>query len=240
MTTYSYTITPSTTDIIQLCDEIEKNLGVKLYKTVSTDIISGSVAIYDTNLDVILNDILSVADKATLDGIISAHVKLNIDINILEYGVYRDQLKAQMVPIWGQLSFSIRQTCVKHYCYPVAITQTEWTTYYTDVEHENNWNVIVNKCRDYRLTRLYAAFAKLSFACTTNQVAVIYLNTKAMCIDYYYGNMPHLVLWISNGTYPALGIDYSTTGFAQMGGYTTALRDQLIDIINNGNYQYKP
>jgi hypothetical protein len=161
------------------------------------------------------------------------------EINRYDYDVLRTTYKTLYNPIWSGLTFDDRQLLVKHYCYPPEITQDEWFTYYTDAEHYNNWNTLVIRTRDQsRLIRLFSAFARISYELTTAQTAVIYMTSKVYCIDYYYGNLPHLVLWISNGYYPALGIDFRAHGFAQMDGYSDGLRDRLLDIINNGNYIY--
>lgn len=154
----------------------------------------------------------------------------------IEYGVYRDSLKTLFVPNWVNLTFDEKKLCVKEFCYPSDITNEEWLTYYSFSEHESNWLPLVISCREYRQKRLFAAFTKLTYYCTVSQTAVIYMTVKTMCIDYYYGNLPHLVLWISNGSYPALGVDFTNSGFAQASGYTTQLRDSLLDIFINGNY----
>ncbi len=158
-------------------------------------------------------------------------------LNRYDYDVLRTTYKALYNPIWTGLTFEERQFLVKNYCYPTDITNEEWLAYYTDEEHFLNWKELLIITRDdARLLRLFAAFSRISYECTQAQVAVIYLTTRQYCIDYYYGNLPHLVLWISNGTYPALGIDFSSHGFMQMSGYSDGLRDRLLNIIVNGNY----
>jgi hypothetical protein len=195
---------------------------------------SGSIKNYflvPDNYDFVANLSIDVTSISALE--------VFVDRKEIEYGVFRDTINNIYVPNWATTSFSDKKLCVKHYKYPSSISQTEFDTYYTLSEHENNWNLIVSRSRDYRMDRLYALFAKITYRCTSNQVVVIYLSTKAYCFDYYYANLPHLLLWISNGSYPALGIDFTTNGFAQSSGYTVDIKNELLDIILNGNYKYK-
>lgn len=158
--------------------------------------------------------------------------------DLLEYGVFRDTLMLLFIPIWNDLQLDERRICIKYYKYPPSITQLEFDSYYTSTEHENNWNSITRTTRDrVRIKRLFAAFSKISFHLTQAQVATIYLVTKQLCVDYYYGNIPNLVCWVTNTVSP-LGPDYTSNGFAQMSGYSTSLRDEILDIIINGNYIY--
>lgn len=159
-------------------------------------------------------------------------------VGVFDYGVFRDSLSSNIVPNWADLTFDDKRNCAKHYRYPSDISQDEWLTYFTEVEHEANWNETVSRTRDdVRLQRLFAAFQKVSYRLTQGQVATVYMTTKNMCYDYYYANLPHLILWITNGAYPAMGINYTNNGFAQMSGYTQSLMLELVDIINNGNYK---
>lgn len=159
------------------------------------------------------------------------------DMNRYDSSVFRDSIRDNIVPNWNSLSFDVKKECVRYYRYPTDISQEEWDSYFTASEHEYNWNVIVNDTRDCRLSRLFAAFQKISYLCTEVQVMMIYLAVKEMCYDYCYANLPHLLLWIQNASYPELGIDYTNAGLANMSGYTTLLRDSLLDILVNGNYQ---
>jgi hypothetical protein len=156
----------------------------------------------------------------------------------IEYGVFRASLTNLFIPIWNSLSFDEKKVCVKHYKYPLEITQDEFNSYFSTADHENNWNSVTFKTREMvRMKRLFAAFSKISYALSSAQVAAIYLTVKPLCFDYYYANIPNLMCWISNSVSP-LGNDYTSAGFAQMSGYTTTLRDELLDILNNGNYIY--
>lgn len=153
-----------------------------------------------------------------------------------DYGVFRDSLRDILVTDWGALMYEDRKKCVQHYRYPADISQGEWDTYFTEAEHERNWSILTARTRAVRLSRLFAAFQKISYRLPETYVGMIYMTTKEMCYDYYYANLPHVILWLQNGSYPALGIDYTSNGFAQMPGYSVELMYELLDIFVNGNY----
>ena len=156
---------------------------------------------------------------------------------VFDYGIFRDSIRNILIPQWAELLYADRKKCVQHYRYPTNISQAEFDNYFTAAEHEKNWSVLTTKTRAVRLQRLFAAFQKISYRLPEAQVAVIYMVTKNMCYDYYYANLPHIMLWLQNGSYPALGINYTTNGFAQMAGYSTSLMYELLDIFANGNYE---
>lgn len=175
------------------------------------------------------------AGNAAIDITSPSSLELFTESGKLEYGVFRDSLTNLFIPIWTDLSLDEKTICVKHYKYPPTISQGEFDSYFPPATHENNWNALTKASRDIRLKRLFAAFSKISYDLTSAQVAAIYLTTKNLCFDYYYANIPNLVCWITNAQSP-LGPNYTSAGLAQMSGYTTTLRDQLLDILINGNY----
>lgn len=154
-----------------------------------------------------------------------------------DYNVFRDSIKTNLIPNWANLLYEDRKKCILHFKYPTNISQTEFDGYFLQNDHESNWNVLTARSRVVRLQRLYAAFNKISYALPEMAVALIYMKTKDMCYDYYYANLPNVILWLQNGKYPALGIDFTNNGFAQQPGYSIKLMYELLDIFGNGNYQ---
>ncbi len=154
-----------------------------------------------------------------------------------DYGVFRDSLQEIVILDWGALSFEERRKCIKHYKYPASISQEEFNSYFSESEHERNWNILTVKTRAVRLQRLFAAFQKISYRLNAAQVATIYMVTKNMCYDYYYASLPHVIYWVQNGAYPPLGINFTSNGFAQQGGFSTSVMNELLDIFVNGNYE---
>jgi hypothetical protein len=154
-----------------------------------------------------------------------------------DYGIFRDSIQNNLVPNWANLLFEDRRKCVQHYKYPANLDPGEWGTYFSDADHQKNWNLLTANIRETRRQRLFASFNKISYRLTTMQVATIYMTTKQLLVDYYYANLPHILYWVQNGTYAPMGLNYTTNGFAQMSGYTTSLRDEILDILINGNYE---
>ena len=186
--------------------------------------------------DVTSEEILDIFNNNVNINYVQGWEKL-INKNGKDYGYMRDYAKNYFVPSWSGLTFDDRKILIKYFIYPTDISLEEWNSYYSESVNFNNWQTLTQTTRDdVRLKRLYAAFARISYDCTTTQVAVIYLATKPYCIDYWMANLPHLILWITNGSFPALGIDFTTNGFAQMSGYSTDLKNKLLDILVNGNY----
>ena len=155
-----------------------------------------------------------------------------------DYQVFRDSLQNNLIPNWANILYTDRKRCVQHYKYPANISDDEYNSYFSPTDMEANWNMVCVNTRTVRLERLFAAFQKISYVLTTTQVAMIYMTTKQMLIDYYYGNLPHVIFWIQNGAYPPLGINFTTNGFQQISGYSPQLEAELLDILVNGNYIY--
>jgi hypothetical protein len=209
---------------------VKKNIASNYGTSISESINRGDYYLAPNNYDFSVSNVTDVTTPELLE--------IFYEKSLIEYGVFRDSLVSIFIPIWNSLSFDSRKTCVKHYRYPANISQDEWNSYFSGSDQEMNWNDVCVKTRDMRLTRLFAAFQKISYNLTTTQTALIYMTTKAYCVDYYYANLPHVIFWLQNGTYSPLGIDFTTNGFAQASGYSTALRDELLDILINGNYVY--
>jgi len=157
--------------------------------------------------------------------------------NAFDFGVFRDSLQNNVIPQWANILWEDRKKCVQYYKYPANLTPGEFESYFTPDEHQNNWNILTANVRETRRQRLFAAFNKISYEISMNNVAIIYMTTKTMLMDYYYANLPHIIFWVQNGAYPPLGIDYTNNGFAQMPGYSVMLKNSILDIINNGNYE---
>ena len=153
-----------------------------------------------------------------------------------DYGVFRDSLRDNMVPQWANMMYDDRKKCVQHYRYPADLDPGEFASYFSEADHEKNWGILAAKTRATRLQRLFAAFHKISYRMTETQVAIVYMTSKQMLVDYYYANLPHILFWVQNGSYPPLGIDYTTHGMAQMSGFTQSLMYEILDILVNGNY----
>jgi hypothetical protein len=203
--------------MIPLPDAITKSDVITNYKLVPDD--------YD-----FLNS--GFEDKTTLTNLLYFYEDLYFD-----YISLRDYIKTNIVPNWTSLTFEDKKKITQLYCYPANITSEELLTYWTVDEQEAMWNEITIKTRNTRQTRLFAAFQKISYELTELQVASIYLTTKQYCIDFWFAKLPTLINWISNLPNPISQENFTNNGFAQMSGYSTKLKNDLLDILVNGNYK---
>jgi hypothetical protein len=160
-------------------------------------------------------------------------------VNQLEFGVFKASLTGNVVPNWANLTDDQKKKSVQYFKYPGNFQQSDIDAIFSSDEQKYNWGTLTVASRqNQRLPRLMAAFDYMSFNFTTLQVTMIYLSTKSYCIDYWLADAPHLMLWITNGTYAPLGIDFTNNGMAQIPGFNTGMRDALLNIFVNGNYKY--
>ena len=75
---------------------------------------------------------------------------------------------------------------------------------------------------------------RIAFEVNQAEALSFYTDTKGFKGDYIDAGLPHLELWLTNGTYPALGIDYSTTGFANQPYFTPTMLQMCIDYLVSG------
>lgn len=146
----------------------------------------------------------------------------------------RDFLKAEFVPLWGNLINEDRKELVRIYCYPTNITEEEWSSYFTVEVHRDNWAFLVTEERKARTKRWEKMIEEVSYYNTMLENDDLYLTTKVMAEDYKVGKRPHIYYWITNGSLPAYGIDFTTNGFAQKSYYTEEKKNILVDIYING------
>ena len=66
------------------------------------------------------------------------------------------------------------------------------------------------------------------------QSLAFYTDTKVFKGDYIDVGLPNLELWLTNGVYPALGIDFSTTGFSNQPYFSEEMRDMCIAYLTLG------
>lgn len=153
-----------------------------------------------------------------------------------DYIYMRDFARTVFIPIWGTLSIVDKQMLAQYYLYPVGTTQTEIDSLIPVENQLVSWITLAQLSKDTRDIRWEVARQKVSFYLTDIQSLDLYKSTKEYSNEYRDANIPSLILWINNGSFPPLGIDFTTTGFAQKSYYTAGLRDLLTDIISNGNY----
>lgn len=153
-----------------------------------------------------------------------------------DYIVLRDSLKLHVLPNFDTLSLEDKKILVKYYIYPVTYTQADIDALFTTEEQKVNWEILASVSKIARKQRWEACRQKVSFTLSQLESLQFYNDTKGFKGDYEDANLPHLTLWLSNGSYPTLGIDYTLNGFAQKTYYSEERKNICLDILINGNY----
>jgi len=153
-----------------------------------------------------------------------------------DYIVLRDSLKLHILPNFATLSTEDQKILVSYYIYPPTFTQADIDALFTTDEQKANWELLADISKVARYKRWEACRQKVSFTLTQLESLQFYTDTKSFQGDYIDANLPNLTLWLSNGSYPALGIDYTTNGFAQKSYYTEERKNICLDVLVNGNY----
>jgi hypothetical protein len=175
------------------------------------------------------NDATDVTDLSSL-GIFKNSLRI-------DHIKFRDGCRASILPSWSSLTVSEQKELVSHFIYPVDFIQSDIDAIFTMEEQVENWKRLAEFTKIARYNRWEAARKRVSFDLTTLESLLFYQDTKPFKDDYIDANLPYLTLWISNGSYAPLEIDFTTTGFSGKSYYTETRKNICLDILVNGNYQ---
>lgn len=153
-----------------------------------------------------------------------------------DYTKFRSLCKATILPNFATLSIQEQTLLVKHFIYPDTFTQSDIDTLFSASEQYFNWKSLVAETKKARLARWAAAKTYVSFVLDELSAADIFITVEEFYPRYTEANRPDLILWVTNSAFAPLGIDYTTTGFAQKSYYSESLKGIIYDIIVNGNY----
>ena len=176
----------------------------------------------------------------------------------MEYGVFRTTLKALVGTsvsgsLWTSMSFSDKQICITHFCYPPDIGTTEYGTYVTvgtgatllTAQDFINWGNLVNNCMDSnpvgeRGRRLRAAVIYFTYVLTAAQALPISLVVFTLMLHFVELNTSELSSWLNSVIDPETGTNYTTNGFASYtNGYSSTILSNINNILSNGSYTFK-
>jgi len=116
-----------------------------------------------------------------------------------------------------------------------TLLQTELDEVLTPQEQVDAKLEYVTKSKIARSTRWEYLRQQIALEVTEAEALAFYTDTKPFKDDYIDAGLPHLELWLTNGDYAPLGIDYTTTGFAQQSYYTASMLQMCIDYLITGN-----
>lgn len=245
---YTYTKYPVNYD--QLVDEVlgltatglTAGLGLLMNKLHSEDMVDGSISYSDANfsnnLIIRTNEELTVDQKAILDYIISNHV-VDSDYKKLDWSRRRDILSPLFYAKAGnQLqNFSnlpLRDKLIG--CVYFFVPYNVRVQIISNLQDKKNWEFLLAKTKESRETctesmRRCAGQYIRTGDLTLAQTQQFYKDVRPHVQNFNEVNSPDLKQWLTN----EVGSAYENNGFAQKSYYSTALRDDLMNIYN-GNY----
>lgn len=155
---------------------------------------------------------------------------------VVDYIKMREFARQTFVPMWSSLTDLEKTLMIHHFLYPNDMTQQELDTLYPPEDQKLAWQELARDAKACREKRWEEARRRVSYQLPESSSLDLYRTTKSYSLDYKDANDPSLVLWITNGSRPDLGLDFTDSGFAQKSYYTSAARDILVDVLVNGNY----
>ena len=115
-----------------------------------------------------------------------------------------------------------------------TLLQTELDEVLTPQEQTDAKLEYVTKSKIARATRWEYLRQQIALQVTEAEAVAFYTDTKPFKDDYIDAGLPYLEMWLTNGSYPALGIDYTTAGFAQQSYYTASMLQMCVDYLITG------
>lgn len=159
-----------------------------------------------------------------------------VGTSIDDYIKMRDFAKQVFVPKWNTLTDHEKTHLFLHFVYPTSASKEELDALIPPQDQVPEWIVSATRAKACRERRWEATRRKVSFYLTPQQSMDLYVSVKDYSLDYKDANIPSLIHWIGNTADPSLGIDFTTSGFAQKSYFSSQLRDLMLDVLVNGNY----
>jgi hypothetical protein len=148
----------------------------------------------------------------------------------IDYLQYRKYLKDYLLPDWANLPLEDKVEMVNH---NVAPTQEDKDALVSQEQQLMNYVTIVEREVKSRQARWDVSMAKAAFYLFGNDLGrlMMYNDAKVFRNDYIEADLPHLILWLTDGTYPALGIDFTNTGFGSKPYYSEVIKSTCLEIL---------
>lgn len=145
--------------------------------------------------------------------------------------LYKAILKQWFLPNWATLSVDEKRELIAVLVYPAATDLRPFCTLEEEIMWTREFGSITKRARE---NRWESARIKMIHGLTEMDSLSFYVDTKPYKDDYVDANIPSLILWLSNGSYPALGIDFTANGFAQKTYYTIDRKNACLDVLQYG------
>ena len=151
----------------------------------------------------------------------------------MDFLQYRDYIKYQIVTdltIWSNQSVQEKQKAYELVQKPASLDQVT-DCGLTMEQVENNQINLVEQATECRKHRLLLASAKVSFILDQMSSFQLNMDTFSMMQMQAVSQAPHLTLWLKSEANPALGIDYTTTGFASKSYYNETAKNVVLAVL---------
>lgn len=152
-------------------------------------------------------------------------------LNMIDAILYKSILKQYFLPNWALLTTEEKRELISVLVYPAATDLRPFCTLEEEIMWTREFGSITRSAREFRWD---TARLKMIHGLTEMESLSFYTDTKPYKDDYLDANIPSLILWLSNGSYPPLGIDFTTNGFAQKSYYTLDRKNTCLDVLQHG------
>ena len=138
----------------------------------------------------------------------------------------RKFLKTYILPDQDKLTTDEKIELEKLFIYPqnyTFILSEADQKYYQDKLVKDEFIVRENRISD---CKSIASFYLDRLSC-----GMLFNDTKDMFRDYIDAELPHVLFWLTDGVYPILGIDFTTTGFSSKSYYSAQIQSEILFIL---------
>lgn len=153
-------------------------------------------------------------------------------VSQIDYIQFREYCKTYILPNWISLSIEEQKELVRH---NIAPTNEDKLLHFTIEKQFENYVNLVDLEIKARKVRWSLAMKSAAFELLGDQLAQLqmYNDAKPFRDDYIEADLPFLLLWITDGAYPALGIDFSANGFSTKSYYSETIKNKVVSILVN-------
>ena len=151
----------------------------------------------------------------------------------MDFLQYRDYIKYQIVTdltIWSNQSDQEKGQAYEVFQKPASLDQTTDCGQTTEML-ENKWINLVERATECRRQRLLLSSARVSFILPQASSYLLNIDTYENSYLWVTSQSPQLIHWLKSTADVALGIDYTTTGFASKAYYNEEAKNVVLSVL---------
>lgn len=169
------------------------------------------------------NVVLGVDEEIVMD--LQASIELYL-IDRYDLMSLRKFLKTYILPNQDNLLNEEKLELEKLFIYP-----QNYTMMLSSDDQIYYWDKLVKAEYIVREDRISDCKSIASFYLDRLSCGILFNDTKDMFRDYIDAELPHILFQLSDGAYPLLGIDFTTTGFSSKSYYNTQIQSEALFIL---------